>query len=74
MYVWKYLIASLTYFRTYTAEKSLLIEAHWFDIKQIIRSFKCSIRPKGRFFKTKDDVSNHIVYNYEQNFACRQCD
>ena len=39
-----------------------------------IRSFKCSICPEGRFFKTKDGLTNHMVFHYEPKFACSRCD
>ena len=39
-----------------------------------IRSFKCSICPEGRFFKTKRELNQHMVYHYEPKFSCRRCD
>ena len=39
-----------------------------------IRSFKCSICPEGRFFKTKSQLSNHMVYHFEPKFSCSHCD
>ena len=39
-----------------------------------IRSFKCSICPEGRFFKTKHNLNQHLVYHYEPKFACSHCD
>ena len=39
-----------------------------------VRSFKCSICPDGRFFKTKDGLRNHMVFYYEPKFACNHCD
>ena len=39
-----------------------------------VRSFRCSICPEGRFFKTNYCLSKHMVYHYEPNFACSQCD
>ena len=30
-----------------------------------VRSFKCSICPKGRYFKTKNHLSSHMVFHYE---------
>ena len=39
-----------------------------------IRSFKCSICPEGRFFKTKNQLTNHMVFHYEPKFACSHCD
>ena len=39
-----------------------------------VRSFKCSICPEGRFFKTKHQLTIHMVYHYKPKFACSQCD
>ena len=39
-----------------------------------IEPFKCSICPEGRFFKTKDRLSHHMVFHYEPNFSCSDCD
>ena len=39
-----------------------------------VRNFKCSICPDGRFFKTKSQLSHHMVYHYEPKFACYHCD
>ena len=39
-----------------------------------VRSFKCSICPEGRCFKTKSQLINHMVYHYEPKFACSHCD
>ena len=39
-----------------------------------IKSFKCSICPEGRFFKTKRDLNQHMVFHYEPKFACSHCD
>ena len=30
-----------------------------------IKSYKCSICPEGRFFKTKGGLNNHMLYHYE---------
>ena len=38
-----------------------------------IKSFKCSICPEGRFFKTKDGLCNHMVYHYEPKYSCSHC-
>ena len=38
-----------------------------------IKSFKCSICPEGRFFKTKHDLSMHMVYHYEPKHSCIYC-
>ena len=39
-----------------------------------VRSFKCSICPEGRYFKTKCQLRNHMVFHYEPKFACSHCD
>ena len=39
-----------------------------------IRLFKCSICPDGRFFKTKDGLSHHMVFHCEPKFSCSICD
>ena len=39
-----------------------------------IKSFKCSICPEGRFFKTKSQLINHMVFHYEPKFSCSHCD
>ena len=39
-----------------------------------VRSCKCSICPEGRYFKTKSQLSNHMVYHYEPKYSCSQCD
>ena len=39
-----------------------------------ICSFKCSICPEVRFFKTKQGLSQHMVYHYEPKFSCSHFD
>ena len=39
-----------------------------------VRSFKCSICPDGRYFKTKSQLTTHLVFHYEPKFACNYCD
>ena len=39
-----------------------------------IRSFKCSICPEGRFFKTKKELNQHMVFHYKPKFSCIHCD
>ena len=39
-----------------------------------IKPFQCSICPEGRFFKTKSQLSNHMVFHYEPKFFCSHCD
>ena len=38
-----------------------------------IRSFKCSICPEGRFFKTKNQLNHHMVFHYESKYSCSHC-
>ena len=39
-----------------------------------VRNFKCSVCPEGRFFKTKYQLSNHMVFHYEPKFSCEFCE
>ena len=39
-----------------------------------VKKFKCSICPEGRYFKTKCQLSKHMVFHYEPKFSCSQCD
>ena len=39
-----------------------------------IKSFKCFICPEGRFFKTKHELNNHMVFHYKPKFSCSHCD
>ena len=39
-----------------------------------MKSFKCSICPEGRFFKTKSQLTNHMIYHFEPKFSCSHCD
>ena len=39
-----------------------------------VRNFKCSICPEGRFFKTKDTLTCHMLYHYEPKYSCNNCD
>ena len=39
-----------------------------------IRAFKCSICSEGRFFKTKRELNQHMVFHYEPKFSCSYCD
>ena len=38
-----------------------------------VRPFKCSICPEGRYFKTKQNLNQHMVFHYEPKFACSHC-
>ena len=53
-------------------QKSYLVQHQ--ATHSVIRSFKCTICPEGRFFKTKAGLTNHMVYHYEPKFACSRCD
>ena len=37
------------------------------------RKFKCNICPDERYFKTKDQLSNHKLLHYEPKFTCSHC-
>ena len=37
------------------------------------RKFKCVICPEGRLFKTKSQLSNHMIYHFEPQHKCKQC-
>ena len=37
------------------------------------RNFKCNICPDERNFKTKNDLSIHMVYHYEPKHPCPKC-
>ena len=39
-----------------------------------VKSFKCAICLESRSYKTKNQLTNHMVYHYEPKFACSQCD
>ena len=54
------------------AQKSILVRHQ--ATHSDVRSFKCTICPEGRYFKTKHQLTNHMVYHYEPKFACSHCD
>ena len=76
----------VTHYRTHTEEKPFvcqICDRKFADKGQLvrhqvthsdIRPFKCSICPEGRFFKTKRDLSSHMVFHYEPKFSCSHCD
>ena len=37
------------------------------------RNFKCMVCPDNRSFKTKDQLTTHMFFHYEKQFACKQC-
>ena len=37
------------------------------------KKFKCQICPDERYFKTKSQLSNHLVYHYEPKHSCSYC-
>ena len=54
------------------AKKSNLVRHQ--TIHSDVRNFKCSVCPEGRYFKTKGQLNQHMVFHYEPKFACSHCD
>ena len=74
------------HYRTHTGEKHFVCQNcnRKFAVKSAlvrhqathsgVRSFKCFICPESRYFKTKRDLNQHMVFHYEPKFACSNCD
>ena len=54
------------------AHKSTLVQHR--STHSDVRNFKWSVCPDGRSFKTKSQLSHHMVYHYEPKYSCSQCD
>ena len=57
--------------------KSFLKKQHFVQHQEThseVRSFKCSICPEGRYFKTKYYLNQHMLYHYAPKFACSHCE
>ena len=37
------------------------------------RKFKCEICQDERYFKTKQDLNNHMKFHYEPSYQCQVC-
>ena len=54
------------------AQKSQLVKHQ--ATHSYVKSFKCSFCPEGRYFKTKFQLSQHMVLHYKPKFAGSHCD
>ena len=39
-----------------------------------VRNFKCSFCPEDKFFKSKSQLSRHMILHSEPKFSCNYCD
>ena len=53
------------------ARKSSLVRHQ--AIHSDVRSYKCTICTDERYFKTKCQLKNHMVYHFDPKFACNFC-
>ena len=54
------------------ADKSTLVDHQ--ATHSDVRNYKCSICPDGRYFKTKFQLSHHVIFHYEPKYSCSHCD